>query len=94
MVSKGLTGRDVLDARRPGLAGTIPLAFVVTESASPSQIVILGESGVSSTPQLFDSIINALEYWAAPVSRAMTTGYAAAFSRRTAPEVCKSFASS
>src|ERR1700722_13881587 len=31
-----------------------------------AQIVILRESGVSSTPQLLGSIINVSEYWIAP----------------------------
>jgi hypothetical protein len=33
------------------------------QCASPSKAVILRESGVSSTPQLLDSIIDSLEYW-------------------------------
>ncbi len=32
---------------------------------APRKTVILRESGVSSTPQLFDSIIGASEYWIA-----------------------------
>jgi hypothetical protein len=32
-------------------------------TAAPHEIVILRESGVSSTPQLFDSITAAVEYW-------------------------------
>jgi hypothetical protein len=50
-----------------------------------------GLTGGSSTPQFFDSIISALEYWIARSSRAMTVACASAFSRRHAPESCRSF---
>ena len=67
----------------------------VAQGATPPEIIILRESGVSSTPQLFYSIIDALNTGSpVPVrncaqGRAMTAGYDATFPRHTAPGFCK-----
>src|SRR5882672_1847049 len=48
-------------ADKPLLAETVILRHRVSPSVSP----MTGSSGVSSTPQLFDSITDASEYWIA-----------------------------
>jgi hypothetical protein len=50
--------------------------------------VMLRESGASSTPRLFGSIIGASGILDHPHARVMTAEYDFAISRRIAPEVC------
>jgi hypothetical protein len=52
-----------------------------------AETVIPRACGVSSTPQLFDSITNVSEYWIVRSSRTMTVEYDAAFSRHELPEL-------
>ena len=58
----------------------------------PAQIVILHESGVSSTPQLLGSIIDVPEYWIARFSRAMTAESVARLDTVIASEAKQSIA--
>jgi len=50
-----------------------------------AKAIILRESGVSSTPQLFDFNISISEYW---IARFRGRWRPRAFSRRDAPELC------
>ena len=50
--------------------------------------VIPRAGGGSSTPRILDSITDVSEYWM-PACAGMTGGHHSAFSRHTAPEVCK-----
>jgi uncharacterized protein (DUF2147 family) len=63
----------------------------VKPGAGRSKTVIPRESGVSSTLELLDCIISALEYWIARSSRATTNRYGFSFSRRHSSESCKNF---
>jgi len=56
-------GRRVLMRWVEPFAKPIAATFLKLAALLQSKAVILRESGVSSTPQLFDLMANALEYW-------------------------------